>query len=421
MRFFLKTFGCTLNQADGDAMRALLLADGAGEAESERDADVVVLNTCAVKRATEQKIAERIKRVAASGKPLVVAGCLPASNRQLVEKIAPRASVIGPGAVLRISEAARAARAGERAVFLEWNGKESAPFVPQSPVARIPISEGCLSSCSFCATKLARPGLRSYSPQRIVERLRACAAAGALEVQLTAQDVGAYGRDRGTNLEKLMEEIASAFASTSFRVRLGMINPEHALALPRLPSLLAAEPFYHFLHLPVQSGSDVVLKVMKRRYTASDFEEVVARFRKEIPDITIATDVICGHPGESDEEFAATLALLERARPDVVNVSRFSARPGTRAARMPQLPPSTINERTKRASELARKISLEKNLAWVGKTVECVVLERARTPVARTRAYKHVALEEGSMGDRVLAVITGVSSSCLKGKVKQRL
>ncbi|MEM4390155.1 MAG: tRNA (N(6)-L-threonylcarbamoyladenosine(37)-C(2))-methylthiotransferase [Candidatus Micrarchaeia archaeon] len=420
MRFFLQTFGCTLNQSDGDAMRTLLLQSGASEA-GEREADVVVLNTCAVKRATEQKIAERMRRVVASGKPLVVAGCLPASNRRLVEKIAPQACLVGPGAVLRIPEAVRAACAGQRVVFLGWNGKEGVPFVPSPPIARIPISEGCLSACAFCATKLARPALRSYSPQRIIERLRACAEAGVLEVQLTAQDVGAYGRDRGTNLEELMADIVSTFAHAPFRVRLGMINPEHALMMEQLPSLLAAEPFYHFLHLPIQSGSDGILEAMGRRYTVREFEKIVAAFRARIPALTLATDIICGYPGESEEDFAATLALLERVRPDVVNVSRFSPRPGTSAASMPQLPTDIINERTRKASELARAISHRKNLAWVGKTVECVVLERARTPVARTRAYKHIALAKGEIGERVLAEITGASSSCLKGEVRQRL
>jgi len=419
MRFFLRTYGCTLNQSDGDSMRALLLDSGASEAPSERDADVVILNTCAVKRATEQRIVEAMKRL--SSKPLVVCGCLASSNRKLVEKAAPRASIVGTGAVAKVVDAASAAIGGKRAIFMEWDGKEGIPFLQRSPIARVPIGEGCLSSCSFCATKLARPLLRTYSIPRVLACMRASAEAGALEIQLTAQDAGAYGMDRGSTLEELMEKISAAFAASPFRVRLGMINPEHAIRLRRLPSLLAAEPFYHFLHLPIQSGSDRVLRLMGRRYTVEEFEEAVGRFRREVPGLTLATDIICGHPGESEEDFQRTLELLERIRFDVVNISRFSIRPGTRAAGMEQLPSSIINERTRKASEVARRISLERNMEWIGRSVACTILERVRTPVARTREYKHVALEGGRIGERVVADITGASPSCLKGRVKEAL
>ncbi|MEM3555932.1 MAG: tRNA (N(6)-L-threonylcarbamoyladenosine(37)-C(2))-methylthiotransferase [Candidatus Micrarchaeia archaeon] len=415
MKVFIETYGCTLNQSDSETMRGVLAEKGVELCSSADEADVIIINTCFVKTPTHQKIVERLKKL--SGRKLVVAGCMPSANRWVVEKVVPDASLLSPSSLSHTYEAVCSAYRNEKAVFLSKKpeDKYSLPKAREGVIARIPISEGCASSCSFCVTKLARPVLFSYDEEIILSEIKKCVESGFKEIQLTSMDVGAYGVDKNTNLVSLLRKIDEI--DGNFLVRVGMMNPQHALRmLPELIDAFKSNKIYKFLHLPLQSGDDGVLKEMNRTYSVDDFLKVLSEFRKHIPELTLATDIIVGFPTETDDSFERTLEVIKKIQPDVVNNSKFFPRPGTRAARMKQLPGKLVSERSRKVSELCREIALEKNKQLVGKTFEVLITERREGGVAgRNHSYKQVILMEGKLGEFVNATIVDATSCYLKG------
>jgi len=387
MKIYFETYGCTLNQADTDIMKGTLSGSGHEIVESENGADVIIVNTCTVKGATENKIIERLR--ALRGRRVVVAGCLVVNGRR-VRSAVPHAPLVWPSAVSRIADAVDAAVQGLPAEFRETKRTETKSRLYTAPILRVPISEGCTGNCHFCQTKLARPVLVSYSEKTITEWVSEGVARGAREIQLTSMDTGAYGMDRGTGLAELLECINGI--EGDFLIRIGMINPEHAAKMKReLAGIMRNGKFFRFLHIPVQSGSEKVCKDMGRKHTVRDFGEAVAFFRKEMPDITIATDIIVGYPTESEEDFKETIELLEKIRPDVVNLSKFTPRPRTKAAELKQLPTETIKERSRKTTTLIRKICAGNNSKYVGMELDVLVTEKGK---GRSGNYKQVAFEK---------------------------
>jgi len=392
MKVFVKTYGCTFNQADSDEIKNFLKKKGFKIAGSEGEADAVVLNTCSVKAATQEKILHEIR--SARGKKLVVAGCLAQVTPELALKANPNALVTG------IDNGERIARALLEPPLHCTPEPKLKRFRPSAPVvdgviARTRIARGCLNACAYCQTRIARGALESALPDEIIQGAARAVMQGAREVQLTAQDCGCYGFDlkpRAT-LASLVDALNCV--PGDFRIRVGMLNPQHALKqLPELVSAFAMEKTYKFLHVPVQSGSDPVLRGMLRSYSAEDFKRIINAFRTRIPKITLATDVIAGYPTETDEDFRKTLELLEEIRFDIVNVSKFSPRPKTTAARLPQLNNAVVKRRSEEASALAKKISLEKNREWIGRTCNALFTEKikAGSVSGRNDFYKPVIL-----------------------------
>ena len=411
--FFIQTYGCTLNQSDTDAMAAFLSFKGFKEAPAEQEADIVILNTCTVKSATEQKTMERIRRLVKQKKRLVIAGCL-AINEDALKEAAPSAPIVYPCATNAIARAVRAALKGKRVVFSTPTDKAALPRVLTGVIAKIPIAEGCTGACTFCQTRLARGKLRSYPPMWVELLIRRGIRRGAMEIQLTAQDTGAYGLDIKSSLPELINSLLGI--EGSFLVRLGMINPEHALKMKEpLVRALSSFKFYRFLHIPVQSGSDDVLKRMARRYTAKEALEVFRYFRSKFPDMTLATDVIVGFPGETDENFEKTLEFLREAKPDIVNISKFTARPGTPAKKMKPLPTQIVKRRSEIAASLCREIAEQNNSRFVGREEVFIITEMQKTLTGRTVDYRQVALVKGSarLGEQVKGKIIGSRHSCL--------
>lgn len=411
--FFIQTYGCTLNQSDTDAMRAFLQFKGFKEAPAEQEADIVILNTCTVKSATEQKIMERIRRLVKQKKKLVIAGCL-AINENALKEAAPCAPIVYPCATNAIDRAVRAALKSKRIVFRTPTEKAMLPRIFTGVIAKIPIAEGCTGACTFCQTRLARGKLRSYPSWWVEWLIRHGIRRGAIEIQLTAQDTGAYGIDIKSSLPELINRLLEI--EGSFLVRLGMINPEHALKMKEpLVRALSSYKFYGFLHIPVQSGSDEVLKRMARRYTSQEALEVFRFFRAKFPDMTLATDIIVGFPGESDEDFEKTLAFLREVKPDIVNVSKFTARPGTAAKKMKPLPTQIVKRRSEICAKLCREIAEQNNARFVGREEVFIITEMQKTPTGRTIDYRQVALAKGSgrLGEQVKGKIIDARHSCL--------
>jgi MiaB-like tRNA modifying enzyme len=410
------TYGCTLNQADSDIIEGSIDCLGY-RVSSLEEADVIIINTCTVKGPTENRIIDKIielesRKLKTGNGKLVICGCMSANVPKLRKYTS--APIVWPGALARIGDAVEDALSGQATEYREPETKENLSRIYSKPIMRIGIAEGCTSSCNFCQTKLARPGLKSLSPQRILQIARESISKGAKEIQLTAMDTGAYGLDIGATLPDLLNCINEI--EGDFFVRLGMINPDHVKKVKKdLIEAMKGDHIYKFLHIPVQSGSEKVCKEMGRKHTVAEFEEIVAQFRREIPDITIATDIIVGYPTETQNDFSRTLDLLEQIRPDVVNLSKFSAREGTVAKTLKQLHNDEIKRRSLEATDAITKVREEINRKYIGMELDVLVTEKQKDFTGRTGNYKQVVVKDykGKLGSRVKVMITEANHGSL--------
>ena len=426
MRVFLKSYGCTANLADGEVLAGCLREAGFELAESAKAANVLVYNCCAVKGPTEDRMVEVLKRVAV-GKRLVIAGCLPLVSFERLCREVRFDGVVGAAAGRRIVDVVKRVCGGERVVALEdaltWKPELGLPRLRSSSVVSVvPVSYGCLGVCAYCCVVFARGRLRSYSVGEIVERVKSDLGLGAREFWLTSQDNACYGRDVGVDLAGLLRAVCSL--QGDFRVRVGMMTPNFAGdMLDELVDAFRCEKVFKILHLPVQSGDDEVLRRMRRYYTVQDFKRIVNAFRAAFPWVTLATDVICGFPGESREAFENTLALISEVKPDVVNVSKFFARPGTAAAEMADVVGQVeIKRRSAEMAKLAKRIALERNERWVGWVGDVLVDEKGKVPgswISRNFAYKPIVVksEENLLGKTLRVRVDKTSSTHLSGTV----
>lgn len=294
------------------------------------------------------------------------------------------------------------------------------PKVRRNPLIEIiAINTGCLNQCTYCKTKHARGELGSYPPEEIVDRARQAFDEGVVEIWLTSEDTGAYGRDIGTNLPELLWKLIEVIPDNC-RLRVGMTNPPYILEhLEEMSKILKHKKIYSFLHVPVQSGSDVVLFDMKREYLRSDFEHIVDFLSECIPGITIATDVICGFPTETEQNFEETMSLCKKYKFPSLFINQFFPRPGTPAARMKQVPAKEIKGRTKKISEFFQ--SYQPYDHKTGEIQEVLVTEISHDRkhyVGHNKYYEQVLLpmEEGFMGKIVKVMIVSASKHSMKGE-----
>jgi len=421
-RVYVKSFGCSANLADGEVIAGCLSKAGFEVVDEPQDAEILLYNTCAVKSPTENRVID-ILRKAPKDKRLIVTGCLPLINFERLKSEVEFDGVTGPAPGSKIVEVLCRVVAGEKVVSLGGVSKPSLclPRIPVNPVVSVvPINYGCLGNCSYCCVHFARGGLRSYLIDEIVERVKQDLVSGAKEVWLTSQDTACYGKDIGASLADLLRRICEV--EGDFFVRVGMMNPDHVMGM--LDDLVEAyrdEKVFKFLHLPVQSGDDTVLKLMNRRYTVEDFKTVVQAFREEIPRLTLSTDVICGFPGESMEAFEQTKKIVREVQPDIVNVSKFFSRPRTPAEKMVSLPPKEVNRRSRELAELSKRISFERNRAWMGWEGRALFDERGKwgSWMGRNFAYKPVVVKAGGslVGRFVQVRVVNAFSTYLEAEV----
>jgi MiaB-like tRNA modifying enzyme len=427
LQVFVRSFGCSANTADSEVLAGCLARAGFQLATSESDADVLIYNTCAVKGPTENRIINALKNVPID-KKLIVAGCLPMISFERVQREVHFNAAIGPSVGTQIVDIVSRVIAGERVISLSnINHKPELdlPRVKNNPfISVIPINFGCLGSCAYCCVLNARGHLRSYSIKEITDRVHSDYAAGAKEFWLTSQDTAAYGRDLGTDLAELLEAIGGL--SDTFRVRVGMMTPNLVTEMQsRLITAFDSPKIFKFLHLPVQSGDDTVLQHMRRFYTSMEFKRTVDTFKTEFPNLTLATDVIVGFPGETEEAFENTLKLLKEVKPDVTNVSKFFARPKTVAARINDglVDREEIKRRSTVAAELVRNLSLERNQRWIDWVGEVLVDEKGKVEgswVGRNFAYKPVAVRstDNLLGKVMRVEVVEASATYLKGTLQ---
>jgi threonylcarbamoyladenosine tRNA methylthiotransferase CDKAL1 len=377
-RIWVKTFGCAHNQSDGEYMAGQLQAYGYSLVEDAAAADLWLLNTCTVKSPSQSAMDTLLAAGKAAGKALLVAGCVPQGDRDAAALAG--LSLLGVAQIDRVVEAASETLKGNTVRLL---GKKALPALDLPKVRRnahveiVPLSTGCLGSCSYCKTVHARGKLGSYAPSALSARVAAAVASGVTEIWLSSEDTGAYGLDIGTNLSGLLATLLPLLPPDGrTMLRLGMTNPPFILSqLDAVADALNHPCVYACIHLPVQSGSDAVLAAMRREYTVAEFCTVVDTLRARVPGLGVHTDVICGFPGESDADFAATLALVERYRFPVVNISQFYARPGTPAARMAKLPSQVVKARSRALTALHE--SYAPHAALLGATLRAWFTETA--------------------------------------------
>ena len=416
MRVYVETYGCALNRGDTAIMETLLKERGHEITESPENADVLILNTCAVRLETEERMKQRIVQLNRLGKKLVVAGCLAGALPATVASLAPNASILGPQAVERVVEVVESP---ERKVYVQGDKATKVPRVLNGKIFIVPIADGCAGDCSFCITKLARRKLRSYPAREIVEAVKEAVSKGAVEVELTAQDTAAYGLDTGWKfrLPDLVKEVVKV--EGDFRVRIGMMTPELAMRiLDDLVEALNDRKVFKFVHLPVQSGSDKVLKLMNRKYTVDEYRALVKEVRGKVPGVSVATDIIVGHPGEEEEDFEETIALMRELEFERVHLAMYSIRPNTPSARMPQVPDSVKKQRMSRAMAVYEEVAKKVHDKYVGRVEEVVTTEYGRkgSVVGRLENYIPVVVwGESDLGKRVKVRITESSFYDLRG------
>jgi len=412
--------------ADGEILAGCLAQAGFQLAASEAEANVLIYNTCAVKGPTENRIINVVKH-APKGKKLIVAGCLPMINFERLRREVRFEGAVGPSVGKEIVDVVTRVAAGERVVDLDrLNGKPKLdlPRIKSNPVVSVvPVNYGCLGSCAYCCVVFARGQLRSYSLKEVLDRIRSDVADGAREVWVTSQDTACYGRDLRSNLAELLQALDGL--PGDFKVRVGMMTPNMVTDMQnRLIDAFKSDKVFKFLHLPLQTGDDETLKRMRRFYTTTEFKGIVDSFRAQFPELTLATDVIVGFPGETAQAFEKTLEFLEEVKPDVTNVSKFFARPKTSAAQMKDglVSQEEVKRRSTAAAKLAKRISLEQNKRWVGWVGEVLVDEKGKVEdswVGRNFAYKPVALKspKNLLGKMVRVEVVEASITYLRGRI----
>jgi MiaB-like tRNA modifying enzyme len=418
-KIWVEAYGCSASFSDSEMISGLIVNGGHTLAENPDDSDLSVIVTCSVKDVTASKMIHRIKE--SNSRPLVVAGCLPKAEKDTVEKFAENASLLGPNSIGKTLQVIQSTLDGKKLIALDDSdiSKVGLPKIRLNPaVGIVEIASGCMSECTFCQTKLSKGDLQSYRIGDIVRQVRTEILEGCSEVWLTSTDNGCYGFDIDSDLPELVNSVIEI--PEKFFVRVGMMNPMY---MPRIRDGLLKSfensKVFKFLHVPVQSGSDKVLNDMKRGHTAKTFKDVTNQFREKFDKFTISTDIIVGFPTETKEDFQMTMSLLDETKPDIVNLSRYSQRPGTDAAEMIQIEVAEVKRRSKIAYELITKISKENNQKWIGWKGEVLFDEEFESQTrGRNFAYKPIFVdEEPKIGEISSVEITDATNHSLVGKI----
>jgi len=425
IKYYLETYGCSLNSADSDIIVGNLAEIEGNRVESIDTADLIILNTCGVKEPTEDRIISRLEKLATGKTPMIIAGCLPKISLTRVEKAFPEyAAIIGPQSIESLSDIIPRILDGERGiVHLESDDVSKLKWLegpPNSVICTIPICEGCLGSCAYCAVRFARGGVKSHSKREIYSTIERCVQAEYREIRITSQDLGTYGVDIDSNLVELLTMIDHI--QGQHRFRLGMFNPNLVLdSINELVQVMNSDHFFKFFHIPLQSGSNAILKTMGRKYTTEEWEKIVDVVRQTFNDSTIATDIIVGFPGETEEDFELTMDLISKIRPEVVNISKYGDRPGTLASKAQnKVDTSAKKDRSRRLTKLVNEILEEKNKSWMNWSGPVIVTEKGSRGglMCRNPSYKPIIINDDvELGAIVTIQVIDAKRTHLLGKI----
>lgn len=406
-RVYIKTFGCSTNIADSLVMKQILSKSSYAIVDDIKKADVVVINSCTVKNNSQTKFFRELRKAKLADKAIVATGCVIQAEKELIEsEELMNVSVIGTSQIGNIALVVDNLLRGKRMVLLDMvnsNPLKVAYMRYNDAIAIIPVAQGCLGHCSYCKTKQARGNLFSYPIKEIVCTVERFVSLGAKEIWLTSQDIGAYGMDKGSNILELLEKVSRV--KGDFFIRLGMANPSHIKIYKKEICRLINENknFFRFIHIPLQAGSDNVLRRMERDYTVKEFLEICDFFKRNIKDLTLSTDVITAFPLETEDDFEKTLDVIKEIRPNILNISRFWARPNTKAEKFRNHLPEVGIRRAKILKELFDEIAFEENNKWVGRNFRCVIDEFGKNGSIKGRnsSYKEIVLRAGDFDESV--------------------
>lgn len=420
------TQGCSSNLRESEIMSGLLDNSGYDIVNDEAQSDVDVVNICTVKGDTTALREIRRLKKEFPKKKLIVAGCITESIVPKLKQIDENISFVNTHNFGRISTVVENSLNGTALELLDkrYEQKVNLPSIRRNPIIGIvPILNGCNYFCTFCSTKLVKGKLFSYPMDAIRQDVKEHLKAGCKEIWLTSNDTGAYMVEQGgkQKLAELLEQILSV--PLDFKVRVGMMNPGNTMAiLNELINVYKHPKIFKFLHIPLQSGNDEILKLMNRKYTIENFADVVGSFKREIPEIALSTDIIVGFPNETEEQFEDSINIIKKIKPDVLNLSRYAARKNTIAAKMKQLPTNTLKQRSRIITALYREIALENNKKWLNWKGKVLIDEKGKYDswIGRNYCYKPIVVKgDFKLGDEVDVEIVDATSFDLRGNANQ--
>ena len=436
-KFHIKSFGCQMNVYDGERMSELLVDQGMSAAENGEDADLVVLNTCHIREKAVDKVYSdigRLRRKNGTSPMIAVAGCVAQAEGKEISRRAPSVDiVVGPQAYHRLPELMETAKSGKKALDTDMPAISKFDVLPSRgkqarPTAFLTVQEGCDKFCTYCVVPYTRGAEISRPWTDLVNEAKALVDGGAYEITLLGQNVNAWTGEDDKGQHQGLDGLIRALDKISGlkRIRYMTSHPNDMTE-----GLVAAHgevaKLMPFLHLPVQSGSDRILKAMNRSHSAQSYLDILEQMRKVRPDIALSGDFIVGFPGETDQDFEETLQIVRDANYSQAFSFKYSPRPGTPAAGMDeQIAPEVMDERLQRLQALLNEQQYAFNQQTVGRTTD-ILLERqgklegqliGKTPWLQS---VHIISPDLQIGDLVDVEITQAGPNSLTGQIKERL
>ena len=420
--FHITTYGCSANQNNSEILAGLLTTSGYQPTNNPDIADILIINTCIVKQKTENKILRKIQDLSKHypKKQIIIAGCMPETDAKQLKQLAPNSILLGTHHFKDIIKLINKKNDN----YLDYKNEEKllTPKIPFNKLISITqISEGCLGNCTYCKARLAKGELYSYDSEKIINSIKSDLQQGAKEVWLTSQDCASYGLDKGKQeLPELLNKILSL--KHRFKLRLGMSNPNHiSLILNKLINIYKNKKMFKFLHIPVQSASNKVLKDMKRKYKIQDVQDIINKFKQEIPGITIATAIIIGYPTETEEDHRQNLQFIKTYKPDVLNLSKFSSHKNTEAGKLKLLPIKIINKRTTELMNLHRQTAYENKRKFKNKIIKVLIDKRIGDNLYESRDNNYsiilIKSDQNILGKNLEVKITEIGVHHMIGKI----
>ncbi len=428
-RVYIETYGCQMNAADTEIMFGVLGSRGYTRVDDPALADVMLVNTCAVRDHAELRVAGRVgelSRHKVNGAILGVVGCMAQRLGPALLEQSPRVDlVVGPDGYRNLADLIQEATDGHRLAdtdFRSWEHYEDVPPIRAAgPTAFVTVQRGCDYKCTFCIVPYTRGPERSRNLRDVVREVEGLTASGVSEITLLGQTVNSY-HDGESDFAALLRAVGAVDGVK--RLRFTSPYPTD-FTDPVIEAMATVPAVCEHVHLPVQSGSNPVLKRMLRRYTREQYLDVVGKLRAAIPGITLSTDIIVGFPGETESHFAETVSLVEAAAFDDGYTFRYSVRDGTPAVKLPDhVPDEVAAERLQRLISVVRAQTRRKNLARVGTVQDVLVEHRAKRGgmLGRTRTNLMVLLDlpEDSVGEYHDVRLTGTTGATFTGTTMTR-
>ncbi len=428
-RYHVTTFGCQMNAHDSERIKGLLEELGLGEAPSQEQADVIVLNTCTIREKPDTRFAAHMGNAAKAkrdrpGTVVAVGGCYAEAQRERLFALYPDVDVaFGPGTISHLGDWLGAG--GEGVARGSFGTGEERTFAARLPVRRerrfqawVQVSMGCNSVCSYCIVPAVRGRETSRRPGEVLAEIEQFAADGVREVTLLGQNVNSYGRDLGSSFAELLR--ACDAVPGIERIRFTSPHPKD-FRQDVIAAMAECAAVCEHAHLPLQSGSSRILKAMRRTYSRERYLRLVAELRAAIPDLALTTDIIAGFPGETDADFRETLEVVEEVGYDGAFTFVYSPRAGTEAAAMPdQVPDKLKRERIERLVEVVQRVAAGRNAGRVGMVEEVLVEGPSRTDsgLLRGRTRRNTTVNfsgDAASGELVSVAIEGATSTTLAG------